>query len=47
MNLIAFIGEKTSVRIAAADVMLANFDTIDAIVATVDRARCGRGAGSA
>ena len=47
MNLIAFIGGKTGVRIADDDVMLANFDTIDAIVATVDRARSGRGAGSA
>lgn len=45
MNLIAFIEEKTGVRIADDDVMLENFETIDAIVATIDRARSGRGAG--
>jgi acyl carrier protein len=46
MNLIAFIEEKTGIRIADDDVMLENFETINAIVATVDRARSGRGAGS-
>jgi acyl carrier protein len=45
MNLIAFIEEKTGVRIADDDVMLENFETINAIMATVDRARSGRGAG--
>lgn len=44
MNLIAFIEEKTGVRIADDDVMLENFETINAIVATIDRARGGRGA---
>jgi acyl carrier protein len=45
MNLIAFIDEKTGIRIADDEVMLENFETIDAIVATVDRARHARGAG--
>ena len=45
MNLIAFIEEKTGVRIADDDVMLENFETINAIMATVDRARSGRSAG--
>ena len=45
MNLIAFIEEKTGVRIADDDVMLENFETINAIVATIDRARGGRVAG--
>jgi acyl carrier protein len=47
MNLIAFIEEKTGVRIADDEVMLENFETINAIVATIDRARTGRAAGSA
>jgi len=45
MNLIAFIEEKTGVRIADDNVMLENFETINAIVATIDRARGGRVAG--
>jgi len=47
MNLIAFIEEKTGLRISDDEVMLENFETIDAIVATIDRVRGGRGAGSA
>jgi acyl carrier protein len=47
MNLIAFIEEKTGVRIADDEVMLENFETINAIVSTIDRARTGRAAGSA
>jgi acyl carrier protein len=47
MNLIAFIEEKTGVRISDDEVMLENFESIDAIVATIDRARNGRGAGMA
>ncbi len=45
MNLISFIEEKAGVRIADDDVMLENFETINAIMATIDRARSGRGAG--
>lgn len=47
MNLIAFIEEKTGLRIGDDEVMLENFETINAIVATIDRVRSGRGAGSA
>ena len=46
MNLITFIEEKTGVRIGDDEVMLENFETINAIVATIDRVRSGRGAGS-
>lgn len=45
MNLIAFIEEKTGIRIPDSEVMLENFETINAIVTTVDRTRSGRGAG--
>lgn len=44
MNLIAFIEENTGIRIPDAEVMLENFETINAIVTTVDRTRSGRGA---
>lgn len=46
MNLIAFIEEKTGIRIPDDEVMLENFETINAIVTTVDRTRSGRGAGA-
>ena len=45
MSLVAFIEETTGIRIAADEVMLENFETINAIGATVDRARRERGAG--
>ena len=46
MNLIAFIEEKVGVRIPDDEVMLENFETINAIVGTVDRVRSSRGAAS-
>ena len=42
MNLIAFLEERTGVRVPDEDVLLENFATINAIVATADRLRSAR-----
>ena len=42
MNLIAFLEERAGVRIPDEEVLLENFATINAIVATTDRLRSAR-----
>jgi len=42
MNLIGFLEERTGVRVPDEDVLLENFATINAIVATADRLKGAR-----